>query len=70
MLAEKPDLYPAFHNVTREALKPIDYIRVNGGMDEGSGHEDVQFLWTEWHFKHQKLATLCTSQSAGSSYID
>lgn len=39
-------------------------------MDEGPSHEEVQFLWTEWHLKQQKVVTLVTARSAGSSYMN
>ncbi len=70
MLAEKPELYPAFHNSVTESVKPIDCIRVDGGMDEGPSHEEVQFVWTELHLKHKKIATIVTTRSAGSSYMN
>ncbi len=52
-----------FHN------KDIDCIRVDGATDEGPSHELVQYWWTEWHFRMEKVATLVTSRSSGSSYI-
>ena len=42
-------------------------IRVDGDGDEGPGHVDVQFRWTEWHLKEQKELTLVTTRSSGSS---
>ena len=70
MLAEKAELYPAFHNTIAKAAKPIDCVKVDGGMDEGPSHEEVKFLWTEWHLKQKKAVTVVTAQSAGSSYMN
>lgn len=70
MLSTQPEFFPAFHNVETETEKSIDCIRVDGGMDEGPAHEEVQFLWTEWHLKHKKVATIVTSRSTGSSYMN
>ena len=50
--------------------KPIDCIRVDGAGDEGSVHAEVQFLWTERHLKQEKVCTLVTTRSSGSSYLN
>lgn len=60
-LKEKPEMDSCFQG------KRIDCIRVDGGGDEGPGHVEVQFRWTEWHLKEQKELTLVTTRSSGSS---
>ena len=58
------ELQPVFHN------KEIDCIRVDGASDEGSGHELVQYWWTEWHFLQKKVVTLVTTHCSGSSFLN
>ncbi len=53
-----------------EFTKDIDCIRVDGASDEGPSHDEVQFWWTEWHLMHNKLVTLVTTRSSGSSYLN
>ena len=62
-LQNSPDLQPWMAN------RPIDCIRVDGAVDEGPSHVEVQFYWTERHVKHAKVATLVTSRHSGGSYI-
>ena len=64
MLSSKEYLKPVFQN------KDIDCIRVDGAMDEGPSHELVQYWWTECHFCMEKITTLVTSRSSGSSYVN
>ena len=64
MLSSKEDLKPVFEN------KEIDCIRVDGATDEGFSHELVQYWWTEWYFRMEKVATLVTSRSSGSSNLN
>ena len=45
-------------------------MRVDGAADEGPSHEAVQFWWTLWHFTQKKVATLVTTRSSGSSYLN
>ena len=50
---------PTQHHIDLEMLedkvpshlenKPIECVRVDGATDEGPGHHEVQFLWTERH---------------------
>lgn len=69
MLSEKQEFRPAFYN-TASVEKNVDCIRVDGAADEGPGHEEVQFYWTEWHVQHRKVATLVTTRSSGSSFMN
>lgn len=39
-------------------------------MDEGLSHEEVQFFWTLDHLKNQRIATLVTARSSGSSFLN
>jgi hypothetical protein len=45
--------------------KIIDRIRVDGGVDEGPSHIEVQFLWTERHLNKGKVCTMVTSRFSG-----
>ena len=56
-----------FHN---SDPKPIECIRVDGATDEGPSHEEVQFWWTVRHIEEKKVATLITTRSSGSSYLN
>ena len=68
MLETKEVLKSAFFNLETGFPKAIDGIRVDGATDEGPSHEDVQFYWTERHLLKNKLATIVTTRSSGSSY--
>jgi hypothetical protein len=50
--------------------KPIDCIQVDGAGDEGPGHVEVQFLWTEWHLQKTKTCTIVTTRNSGGSYLN
>ena len=45
----------------------IDCIRVDGGVDEGPSHVEVQFIWAERHFNKDKVCTIVTSRFSGGS---
>ncbi len=64
MLENDPDYKSCLKN------KPIDCIRVDGAGDEGPIHAEVQFLWTERHLEQEKVCTLVTTRSSGSSYLN
>ena len=61
---------PVFENQQSGCPKENDCIRLDGACDEERSHELVQFYWTEWHNQHQKVATLVTTRSSGSSYLN
>ena len=65
----EPELSLAFTNPLSGARKQIECIRVDGATDEGPGHEEVQFLWTQHHIATEKVVTLVTTRS-GSSYLN
>ena len=58
MLEEDPEIMPVFVNPDTGERKLIECIRVDGAADEGSSHEDVQFMWTEWHLSKGTIATV------------
>jgi hypothetical protein len=70
MLVNEPSLRPVFLNKHSDLPKLIDFIRVDGSVDEGPVHEVVQYFWTDWHFSQKKVATLVTTRSSGSSYLN
>ena len=70
MLSNTPRLQSVFLNPTTGLNKQIDCIRVDGATDEGPSHEAVQFWWTLWHFTQENVATLVTTRSSGSSYLN
>ena len=43
---------------------------MDGASDEGPSHLEVQYWWTEWHVYNKKVATLVTTRSSGSSYLN
>ncbi len=65
-----PELQPAFTNPETGKRKIIECIRVDGAGDEGPSHGEVQFLWTARHLAKGSIATLVTTRSSGSSYIN
>ncbi|CAH3158015.1 unnamed protein product [Porites lobata] len=55
----------------KESLaKDIECIRVDGASDEGPGHEEVQFYWTERHLSMSKACTIVTTRHSGGSYLN
>lgn len=70
MLSQKRALQPVFCIPNTNVCKPIDCIRVDGATDEGPPHEIIQYWWTEWHIIQRKVATLVTTRSSGSSYLN
>jgi len=63
-------LHPVFYNLSTNLLKSIECIRVDGACDEGPSHEEVQFYWTAHHYTTEKILTLVTTRSSGSSYLN
>ena len=70
MLETTPEIQPAFVNSLTGERKLIECIRVDGAGDEGPLHEEVQFLWTSRHLDKGYIATLVTTRSSGSSYLN
>ena len=70
MLSSLNELQSAFINTETGAPKEVDCIRVDGAGDEGLSHLEVQFYWTKHHITCQKVATLVTTRSSGSSYLN
>jgi hypothetical protein len=69
-LASVPELKPAFTNHSTGLPKRLACIRVDGAGDEGPGHVEVQYWWTLHHMEAYTEATLVTSKSSGSSYLN
>ena len=70
MLEEREELKQAFINPSSGQLKNIECIRVEGAGDENPSHDEVQFWWTLHHLKKKSIATLVTTRSSGSSYLN
>lgn len=68
MLQQKDELSSVFFY--NSDPKPIDCIRMDGATDEGPSHEEVQFWWTVRHIEQKKIATLITTRSSGSSFLN
>ena len=70
LLETIPEIQPAFVNPKTGQRKLIECIRVDGASDEGPSHEEIQFLWTARHLEKDSIATLVTTRSSGSSYLN
>lgn len=68
MLSTKEVLKPVFFNTVLDEPKEIEFIRVDGGHDEGPSHCEVQYWWTVHHLKAQTVATMITTRNSGASY--
>ena len=63
-LSSIPEVKPAMHG------KMIECIRVDGSVDEGPSHHEVQFHWAERHLQQGTLCTVVTSRFSGGSYLN
>ena len=70
MLESKEELKPVFLNLQSGLPKAIECVRVDGATDEGPAHAEVQYWWTKRHISRGRLATLVTTRSSGSSYLN
>ena len=70
LLETIPEIQPAFVNPKTCQRKLIVCIRVDGDSDKGPSHEEIQFLWTARHLEKDSIATLVTTRSSGSSYLN
>ena len=70
MLCTLNELQSVFINSETGVPKEVDCIRVDGAGDEGPSHVEVQFYWTKRHIIQRKVATLVTTRSSGSSYLN
>ena len=68
MLSKKDELKPAFIDPMTNQLKKVQFIRVDGGHDEGPSHCEVQYWWTVWHLKTDAIATIITCRNSGASF--
>lgn len=69
MLHRKEELKNVFLQPNGDP-KNILCVRVDGASDEGPSHEEVQFFWTRDHLLNERLATLVTTRSSGSSFLN
>lgn len=63
MLEESSDFKDVFG-------KQVEFIRVDGGADEGPSHAEVQFMWTERHLSKATECLLVTTRHSGGSYLN
>ena len=62
------EIKPAFLNPVTGKRKEIECIRVDGGGDKGTVHQEVQYWWTKQHLSKETKAIMVTIRSSGSSY--
>ena len=70
MLEQQEVLKPVFYNQKTDQPKAIDAVRVDGASDEGPSHDEVQYYWTQRHLCLNKVATIVTTRSSGSSFLN
>lgn len=70
LLESKEELSPVFVNGSSGLTKSVECVRVDGASDEGPSHEEVQFWWAARHLAKGRVATLVTTRSSGSSYLN
>ena len=63
MLEEKEEFRSVFG-------KQGEMIRADGAGDEGPGHHEVQFLWTERHYKKKTKLCLISTRCSGDSFLN
>ena len=70
MLKSMEDLQTTTFLNSNGQQKSIVCVRVDGAVDEGPSHEEVQFWWTLEHLQSVRTATLVTARSSGSSFLN
>ena len=70
MLSGTASLHPVFLQKSSSAPKQVDCIRVDGVTDKRPCHETIQYWWTVWHITQSKTATLVTTRSSGSLFLN
>lgn len=68
MLSTNEELRHAFFDSQTNEFKEMEFIRVDGGHDEGPAHCETQYWWTVHHLKSKTAVTLVTSRNSGASY--
>lgn len=58
MLEKEENVKAAFINSLTEKPKLIEFVCVDGAMDERLSHMEVQFWWTIRHYERPTVATL------------
>ena len=69
MLKQQEELHAVFHKSNVDQ-KDILCVRVDGAVDEGPSHDEIQFFWTLEHIKYKRVASLITARSSGSSFLN
>ena len=69
MLQKKEELKNVFLQPSGNP-KNILCVRVDGASDESPSHEEVQFFWARDHMLNKRLATLVSTRSSGSSFLN
>ena len=70
MLETKEELRSLFQRSDGNGCKEVECVRVDGATDEGPGHSEVQFLWTERHIQRETKATIVTTRCSGDSFLN
>lgn len=68
MLKTRELLSGAFH--ASGGNENIICVQVDGASDEGPAHDEVQFWWAREHLISERLVTLLTARSSGSSFLN
>ena len=66
-LKQNEKVSSAFLNPESSKPKSKVCVRVDGGNDEGPGHEEVQFWWTRYHLQESSVSLTVTTRDSGSS---
>ena len=69
MLKSQESISAAFYT-PNGVVKNILCVRVDGASDEGPAHDEVQFWWAREHLISERLVTLVTAHSSGSSFLN
>ena len=64
------ELLSAAFSTPSSIEKKIICVCVDGAADEGPTHDEVQFWWAREHLLSERLVTLVTARSSGSSFLN
>ena len=70
MLFHKDELQFAFLNPNTHTLEQITCVRVNGSVDKGPSHLEVQFWWVEYHLDQGNFITLVSTHTSRAGYLN
>ena len=68
LLSTKEILKPVFFKTGSDEPKEVEFVRVDGGQEEGPSHCEVKYWWTVHHLRAQTVATMVTTRNSGASY--